>query len=66
MADFASRPHADGVSTFDELRRQLDGKCVNAVIRVDLKELIKEHDDHDFPAQDPRIKQQRKETNRLC
>ena len=42
MADFASRPPNDGLSTFDELRKELDENAqVNAVMRVDLREIIR-------------------------
>jgi len=44
MADFASRPPNDGLSTFDELRKELDENAqtndVNAVMRVDLREIV--------------------------
>jgi Integrase zinc binding domain len=59
LADFASRPPNNGLSTFDELRRELDEKAVHAVIRVDLKTIIKNHADKDFVERDIRIKKKR-------
>ena len=59
LADFASRPPSNGVSTFDELRKDMDEHAVNAVLRVDLRHLIEEHADEEFVNNDNRIKQDR-------
>jgi len=60
MADFASRPHNNGISSFDELRKQLDkNAAVNAVVRIDLKSLIRHHADKHFVDKDKRIRPKR-------
>ena len=59
LADFASRPPNAGISTFDELRREIDAASIHAVMRVDLKTLIREHLEDGFPENDTRIKAKR-------
>ena len=61
LADFASRPPNNGKSGFDEVRKELDAAAVTAGIRMDLKFLVREHNDQEFVLEDPRIKEDRLE-----
>ena len=59
LPDFASRPPNNGKSGFDEVRKELDAAAVTAGIRMDLKFLVREHNDQGFVLEDPRIKEDR-------
>ena len=56
LADFASRPPGCEKATFDQVRKELDEKIVHAILRVDLRRLIRAHGDVDFVEEDPRLR----------
>ena len=55
LTDFASRPPSNDLATFDELRKELDENAINAIVRMDLETLIREHGDEAFIEADSRI-----------
>jgi len=59
LADFASRPPSNGLSTFDELKRELNESAVHAIVRVDLKDIIRSYHDEEFVNNDARIKKKK-------
>ena len=63
MADFALLPPSNDLSTFDELRKELDENAINAIVRMDLETLIREHGDEEFIEADSRINKKKLERN---
>ena len=61
LADFASRPPSNELATCDELRKELNENAINAIVRMELETLIREHGDEEFIETDFRINKKKLE-----